>query len=292
MATEDLFGLYEIVWTLNTNDPDARQADKESRAGEAVRTLLAQGLIFLCRGYTVDHVFSQNESYQQLEGGSIWDPADWAEQVHFAATPRGERVYYHIDALLLAAGESTRMGRPKALLSWGATTLIEYQVRELLAARCEVIVVLGHAADEIRPHVPGEALIVVNEAYREGRASSLRAGAVALPDDADTIVVLNVDQPRPREVVRALIGAHRTSGALVTRPTHQGRHGHPLVLSAALLRELRAASEEAQGLRGVVAAHQDAIREVAVDSAVVLLDLNTEDDYQGALAAFGPSLQT
>ena len=184
------------------------------------------------------------------------------------------------------------MGRPKALLPWGATTLIEYQVRELLAARCEVIVVLGHAADEIRPHVPPEARMVVNEAYQEGRASSLRAGAAALPDDADTIIVLNVDQPRPRDVIEALVAAHRTGGALVIIPTHKGKHGHPPVLSGALLPELRAASEEAQGLRGVIAAHEGGLRELEVDTPIVLLDLNTEDDYQQARAEFGPSLQT
>jgi len=184
------------------------------------------------------------------------------------------------------------MGRPKALLPWGTTALIEYQVRELLAARCEVIVVLGHAAEEIRPHLPPDARIVVNGSYREGRASSLRAGAAALPDDADTIVVLNVDQPRPRQVIETLAAAHRTGSALITMPTYGGKHGHPPVLSGALLPELRAASEEARGMRGVIAAHEGAVRAVEIDSPIVLLDLNTENDYQQALAEFGPSLQT
>jgi molybdenum cofactor cytidylyltransferase len=200
-------------------------------------------------------------------------------------------------ALLLAAGESTRMGRPKALLPWGGVTLIEYQVRELLAARCTVIVVLGHGADEIRSHVPAEARIVVNDAYREGRASSLRTGAAALPDDADTIVVLNVDQPRPRGVIETLTAAHRADESyktqpVVTMPTYQGKRGHPPVLCGALLPELRAASEEGRGLRGVIAAHEGDVREGEVDSPIVLLDLNTEGDYQRALAEFGPSLQT
>ena len=195
-------------------------------------------------------------------------------------------------ALLLAAGESTRMGRPKALLPWGGETLIEYQVRELLAAHCEVTVVLGHAADEIRPRVPAEAQIVVNEAYRDGRASSLRAGAAALPDDADTIVVLNVDQPRPREVIEALVTARRQGGALITMPVYEGKRGHPPVLSGALLPELRAASEEAQGMRGVVAAHEASVHEVEFSSPVVLLDINTEAEYQRALAETEASPQT
>ena len=191
-------------------------------------------------------------------------------------------------AILLAAGESTRMGRPKALLPWGETTLIAYQVGELLAASVEdVVVVLGHAAEEVRPQVPAAAQIAVNEAYRQGRASSLRAGAAALPDDADPIVVLNVDQPRPNELLRTLLAAHRQGGSLITMPAAQGRRGHPPVLTGSLLPELRAASEGSQGLRGVIASHQDAVREVPFDSALVLLDINTASEYQRALAELG-----
>lgn len=186
------------------------------------------------------------------------------------------------------------MGRPKALLRWGDTTLIAYQVQELRAAGVEdVVVVLGHAAEEVRPHVPTEARVVVNEAYWAGRAGSLRAGARALADDADPIVVLNVDQPRPREVLRALLQAHRASGAAVTVPTLEGKRGHPPVLAGGLLGELRAASEEAKGLRGVIAAHEESVREVPFGNPIVRLDVNTSEEYERALREFGPpSLST
>ena len=192
-------------------------------------------------------------------------------------------------AILLAAGESTRMGRPKALLPWGETTLIAYQVGELLAGGVDdVVVVLGHDADEVRPQVPSQARIVVNEGYRQGRASSLREGGAALSDDADPIVVLNVDQPRPSHVLRALLAAHREGGSPITIPVAQGRRGHPPVLAGSLLAELRGASEGAQGLRGVIASHQEAVREVPFDSPLVLLDMNTPAEYQRALAELGP----
>jgi molybdenum cofactor cytidylyltransferase len=181
------------------------------------------------------------------------------------------------------------MGRPKALLPWAGVTLIEYQVRELRAAGCEVTIVLGHAAEEIRPRVPLEARVVLNEAYPEGRASSLRAGAAALPDDADPILVLSVDQPRPREVIESLLAAHRRSGALITVPLCEGKRGHPAVLSGTLVQELRAASEEAQGLRGVIANHETSVREAAFATPVVLLDINTEADYERAKAQRGAS---
>ena len=207
-------------------------------------------------------------------------------------------------AILLAAGESTRMGRAKALLPWGDTTLLEYQIAELRAAGIDdVVVVLGHAAEEGRPRVPSEARVVVNEAYREGRASSLRTGAVALPDDADPIVVLSIDQPRPRRIVQQLLTRHRDAGALVTVPVGDGRRGHPVVVAGALLPELRSASEEAQGLRGVIAAHEGEVREVHymlvshesavgapdLSALIVLLDINTPEEYEQALSLFGLS---
>ena len=197
-------------------------------------------------------------------------------------------------AILLAAGESTRMGRTKALLPWAGETLISYQVRELRAAGVEdVAVVLGHEAESIRPHVPPSTSsgwhlhVVVNEAYREGRASSLRAGAAALPDTANPIVVLSVDQPRPREILRALLEAHASGGASITLPAYRGHRGHPVVVAGALLRELREASEEAQGLRGVIAAHDASVLEVAVDSEQAVLDINTPEAYEAALARYG-----
>lgn len=191
-------------------------------------------------------------------------------------------------AILLAAGESARMGRPKPLLPWGGVTLIEYQVRELLAAGVDdLVVVLGHAADEVRSYVPAEARVVVNEAYREGRASSLRAGAAALAEDADPIVVLSVDQPRPRDVIETLLAAHRENAAAITVPIAQGRRGHPVVLSGSLLPELREASEESQGLRGVTAAHEEELREAELTSPAVLLDINTPEQYEEAFAQYG-----
>lgn len=194
------------------------------------------------------------------------------------------------------------MGRPKALLPWGDSTLLEFQIEELRAAGVEdVVVVLGHEPEAIRSHVPAHARVVVNEAYREGRASSLRAGANALADGANPIVVLNVDQPRPRKVHERLLAAHADSGALVTLPASDGRRGHPAVVAGSLLPELRAATEAELGLHGVIARHEAEVREVPfillqhesmaaepdLTAMMVLLDINTPEDYENALALFG-----
>lgn len=185
-------------------------------------------------------------------------------------------------AILLAAGESARMGRPKPLLAWDDATLIEYQVAQLREAGCDpVIAVLGHRAKEILPLVEAAgAVAVVNPGYAEGRASSLRAGAGAI-DEADAIVILGVDQPRPAPVTARLLAEHAGG---VTLPVRDERRGHPVVVDGSLLPELREAREETLGLRAIVERHP--VREVTFDSAVVLLDVNTPEEYEEARRVF------
>jgi molybdenum cofactor cytidylyltransferase len=192
-----------------------------------------------------------------------------------------------IVALLLAAGESTRMGRPKQLLEWDGSTLIDYQIRELLAGGVdEVIAVLGHRADDVRPFAESAgARCVFNEGYRAGRAGSIRTGASAVAENALAIVVLNVDQPRGRDVVRAVLNGHRSSDNLITTPAYGGRHGHPAVFAGALLPELRGVDEISEGLRAVNHRHANQRGEVAIDDATVLLDLNVPADYESARQA-------
>ena len=198
-------------------------------------------------------------------------------------------------AILLAAGESARMGRPKALLPWCGVPLIEYQVRQLSEAGIdEIVVVLGHAADEIREHVrpstgSGWSLrTIVNLHYQEGRATSLRAGAGALPDDAGPIMVLNVDQPRPAVLLRSLLAAHDAGDSSISRPAFEGRHGHPPVLDGALLEELRGVEEASLGLRGVMAAHASDIANIDLGDERALVSFNTPEEYADALTRFGP----
>jgi molybdenum cofactor cytidylyltransferase len=188
-----------------------------------------------------------------------------------------------IAGIILAAGESRRMGRPKPLLEWQGGTLLDYQVAQLHdAGVADVIAVLGHAAEEIAPRVTAAGgRAVVNEGWREGRASSLRTGANAIAG-AGTVVVLSVDQPRPAEVTRRLLESHANAGARITVPVDGGRRGHPVVLDGSLLPELRAVDEESAGLRAVIARHEADVLEVDFNSPVVLLDLNTPEDYAAA----------
>lgn len=193
-----------------------------------------------------------------------------------------------VSAILLAAGLSTRMGRPKPLLPWQDATLLEFQVAQLAAAGVgDIVVVLGHEADAVREHVRQPARAVLNPDYAEGRASSLRTGATTTPDDVEAIVILGVDQPRPAEIIARLLQEHRSRGNAITLPTHEAHRGHPIVLAGALLTELRQVQEQTLGLREVLEQYADAIVEVEFETPVVLLDLNTTADYERARALFG-----
>lgn len=195
----------------------------------------------------------------------------------------------HVSAILTAAGESSRMGRPKALLPWQGLSLVEYQVAGLLeGGASEVIVVLGHEHEAIAPHVMGNGVrYVVNPHYAIGKTTSIKAGLREMGPEVTDVMLLAVDQPRPPEIVAQVVDSHLGAGALVTSPRYHGRGGHPLVFSAVLRDELAAITEEGQGVRAVFRAHASDVNEVHVDDPIIRLDLNTPEDYRQARALYG-----
>jgi molybdenum cofactor cytidylyltransferase len=172
-------------------------------------------------------------------------------------------------------------------LPWAdAGTLLEYQLRELTRSRAsELALVLGHQADQLAvlaarfPTVH----VVTNEHYREGRASSIRAGAAALPDGTCAVAVIAVDQPCPARLLDLLFEQHVRSDVLITIPAYHGVRGHPPVFDGRLLPELRAVDDATEGLREVRRRHAAAIRVIESECPLVLLNLNRPEDYQQAL---------
>ncbi len=197
-----------------------------------------------------------------------------------------------IAALLLAAGESRRMDRPKPLLPWLGTTLIAYQAEQLILAGCQpIVVVLGAEARRIAVplrHFRG-LILVCNPLYTMGKTTSLLAGLRALPPGIAPLLIAAVDQPRRAQTFRQLLDAHREGRAPITVPVYQGRRGHPPVLSTALLPALEDLSEERQGLRELMQRYHSETVEVPMESPEVLIDLNTPEEYQQALVFFQSS---
>ena len=195
-----------------------------------------------------------------------------------------------ISAIILAAGESSRMGRLKQLLPWGGTTLLDWQVTEARAAGIDdVVIVLGHEEPAIHASLTAsgtDTRLIINEAYLEGRASSLRRGAETVDDAAEAVVVMSVDQPRPAWVTRRLIERWRQGRARVVLPRFDGRGGHPILLRGDLLPALRQVTDRTLGLRAVIDANRDAVEVVDLPSSAVEVNLNTPEEYEAALHTF------
>ena len=190
-----------------------------------------------------------------------------------------------ITAVLLAAGESTRMGQLKALLPWQGKTLLQHQVDTLIeAGGREVVGVLGHRALNLVTHVRGEqAWSAINLDYAQGKTTSIKLGLRSLRPGADGVLLLAVDQPRTVQIVRRLLEEHQRTGALITSPVHQGHGGHPFIFSLRLLPELLSIEEATQGIRAVMERHKAEAHQVPFDTPLVRLDVNSPEDYQEAL---------
>ena len=192
-------------------------------------------------------------------------------------------------AVLLAAGESRRMGQLKALLTWQGTPLLDHQLNSLKEAGVQrIVVVLGHQAERLQPLLEGREGVtpVVNPNYRQGKTTSIKAGLEALgPESTAVLLILNVDQPRSAETIRLLLQEHQSASFLITVPTYRGKGGHPIILDASLLHELRSIDEKTQGIRAVVQRHGDLTQRVEVSSPEVLWDLNTPAEYRAASGA-------
>jgi CTP:molybdopterin cytidylyltransferase MocA len=195
-----------------------------------------------------------------------------------------------VAAIILAAGESTRMGRPKALLDWGGRTLLQHQIDTFSEAGCEpVVVVLGARAHQIRARTQcgGPCRLVENAAYRSGRSSSLRIGGMTLDDDVEAILIASVDGPSSLSTTRALIEAWRQSASRIIVPRFSGRNGHPTLFDGALLGELRELQESTLGLKSVRSAHADSTQFIDCNDPWIRLNLNTPEQYSAARAAHG-----
>lgn len=183
--------------------------------------------------------------------------------------------------ILLAAGESSRMGFPKPLLPYRGTTFLGHLLDVLRGQVEPVVLVLGHEAARIRRSVaiPPDVRVVVNRAYRSGQLSSLQAALRSLKtrDAAEGALVALVDHPGiDRELVSQLARAFDEERPPVLIPTYHGRRGHPMIFSAELFPELLGAPLQ-EGARWVV--HRHPPRELPVTQEGVVLDIDDPDTY-------------
>lgn len=188
-----------------------------------------------------------------------------------------------IVGLVLAAGESSRMGTDKALLPFRGSTFLEVILRNLRAAGIDRrVVVLGHHAEEIkrRTNLAG-AGVVLNPSYREGQTSSLQTGLRALQaPKPEAVLLCLVDHPAVgAEVMKRLCAGFFNSRAPVVIPVFQGRRGHPVLISRLLFRKLLDL-KAGEGANGVIREYFDTACWVKTQDPAILMDIDEAGDYE------------
>jgi len=195
-------------------------------------------------------------------------------------------------AVILAAGESRRMGTPKATLPFpteeatpGKVTFLEHLLEVSRHPKvAELRVVLGAHAEKVHERIKLDpAAVVVNADWERGQLTSIQAAIRNLPPTVDGILLLLVDHPLiSASLVGQLIEVFYKSGAPIVLPTHLGKRGHPVIFASRLFAELLVAPPEV-GARAVVWAHQSEVVEVRTEEEGVLLNLNDPDALRRAL---------
>jgi molybdenum cofactor cytidylyltransferase len=209
-----------------------------------------------------------------------------------------------MEGILLAAGESRRMGYPKPLLRLGSRTFIEILVAAMLPSVARLIVVVGAHAGAVRGAISSHPRVAVveNPDYLRGQLSSIKVALAHVRPDAAGALIHLADQPMVRaDTFAGVIDGYRRAGgrwrhawASAARPRgciaiarYQGRRGHPVLFSRELFGELAAAPED-QGARVVVAADPARVSYVDVNDAGVVTDLDTPEDLERAGLARPP----
>ena len=183
-------------------------------------------------------------------------------------------------AIILAAGNSTRMGTCKTSLPWGeGKTLLTYQIEQWLLANFTPVIVLGSHNRERQKDCPPGSLIAINPYPQQGKTSSILTGLQNIPPEYEILAISAVDQPRPTIIYQQLLQAHKDNSALITAPTYKGKMGHPLLFANEMRSHLENIREETLGLRQVIKEIYPVIQKVEFDNPLVLLDINTPEMF-------------
>jgi len=187
-----------------------------------------------------------------------------------------------IVGIILAAGKSERMGRPKTLLPFAGETVLGAVYKRLKSSSLNAVrVVLGHRAQEIlkKVELPDEE-VVINTDYEQGMLSSVKAALKTAESlHPRGVLLYPVDHPDVSlKAIERLLEGFRSSGKAIVLPLFQGRRGHPVLFGSELFAELLAAPPDV-GARQVVRSNPDKILEIEVGEPGVVLDIDTPEDF-------------
>ena len=187
----------------------------------------------------------------------------------------------HIECIVLAAGESKRMGKPKLLLPLGQGTVLEQTIDNFLNSKVDkVIVVVGYRAEETTKLIADRPVVVaINPVYRRGMSTSIVAGLSLISDETQAVMLALADQPFVDvQTINRLVEAFRTHNKGIAIPVYQGRRGHPVIFAIKYKEELLSLKGDIGG-REIIKQHPDDILELPVNCAGVCVDIDTVDSY-------------
>ncbi len=186
-----------------------------------------------------------------------------------------------VSAILLAAGESKRMGKLKQLMPLGTKTILEQTIDNLLDSRVsEVIVVVGYKAEALVEKVATRPVkIAVNPAYHQGMSTSIVTGLKLVNDKARAVMLALADQPfTDSQTINRLIDEFDSHNRGIAIPVYQGRRGHPVIFAVKYKGELLRLKGDIGG-REIIEQHPDDVLEVAVNCEGICIDIDTVDSY-------------
>jgi molybdenum cofactor cytidylyltransferase len=190
-----------------------------------------------------------------------------------------------VGAVILAAGESKRMGRQKLLLPWGEKTIIEEVISNLLESKVnEILVILGANSREIEEKIKNFPVkISVNPQYKKGMYSSVEWGFKKIGKHVQGILICLGDQPLiPAYVIDRIIDSSKKSKKGIIIPVYKKKRGHPVLIKAQYRKEGENLDQDT-GLRSLMLNHPQDIFEVDVDAPGILKDIDNQNDYSREL---------
>ena len=188
-------------------------------------------------------------------------------------------------AIILAAGESKRMGFPKMLLPFNGISMLENVIRNIKGSVIDnTLVILGAEREALTELVSKSSVTYCfNDNYKEGMLSSVKCGFRNLPSDFEAVLVFQGDQPFiSSKVINMVIEGYRSSGKGIVIPVYEKKRGHPILIDRKYRKEIETLDKQ-EGLRSLSRKFSEDVMEVKTDDRGILRDFDTYDEYKKEL---------
>jgi molybdenum cofactor cytidylyltransferase len=188
-----------------------------------------------------------------------------------------------VSGIILAAGESSRMGTPKALLKIGQKSFVQHIVDVLVASRVlDIVIVLGADANTIQNQLNWfKGKTVINEEWKRGQLSSILSGLQAVDQkDLHGVLIWPVDRPLvSQHVIVGMLHQFWTKHKRIVVPVYRGQRGHPLLIGTTLFGDLEKSPVDI-GARAILWNHPNDVLEYQTEEEGVVVNIDSPDDYQ------------